>query len=257
MLAIYVPAFFHILRLLDSIELSYKAFLYTGFVHLCMWDWSDIPMILMYFAGSMLMGTVFLDLSLNKRWQKVLTGAAVGVYSLLFVPLLIYNRYADTLLQAGLIWIVAVLLPVLAISMLYIRPLRYVICALHGGMLVWGMVICIVNYTKGAWAFGFMAACMLIPSILLLRNWLCPNSRIASILSIGVYGWSVYIFAMSFIKYLSPKTFSLYYWVDMIVMVVLILSLICLIIDTVLVFRSHRGQGIPAAPGDPPAPAEE
>ena len=35
--AIYVPAFFHILRLLDSIELSYKAFLYTGFVAFCAW----------------------------------------------------------------------------------------------------------------------------------------------------------------------------------------------------------------------------
>ena len=130
----------------------------------------------------------------------------------------------------------------------------------YGLFLLWSLIICIVSYIHGGWGFDFIVAGLLISSSLLLRNWLCPNSRIASVAAVMVFGWSVYMIESEFMRYLKLHGLSLsegYRTLYIAVMIALPLSLICLIIDTVFVFLSHRKAAIPAVPGDPPAPVEE
>ena len=90
----------------------------------------------------------------------MLTGTLVGVYSLLFVPLLIYNRYADILLQAGSIWTVAALLPVLAISCSI--SARYAMSSVHSMAACWcgdgHPVLSTTLRAPGLWIYGSMYA---------------------------------------------------------------------------------------------------
>ena len=257
LLFFYIPAQFQGMRLFDIMEVAYKSSLYSGFVRLCMWKWSGIPLVLMGLAGSMLLSLFFLDFHPQKKYQKILMHIAVTLYTLLMVPVMFCNLYINEVLYTSKVYVFLISLPVLGNLMLLFKPIRYVISALSGGLLIWGLIICIVNYTHGAYAFDYFAACMLIPHVLLLRGLLCPNSRIASVAAVAVTGWSVYFIAVEFIvQMFRPLSVNIFLFIHIIAMVAVALSLICLIIDTVMVFLSHRKAAIPAATGDPPAPAE-
>ena len=258
LLIFFVVALYHFMISYDGMNLSNKADDKVGFIRLCLWDWSVIPLVLLNWAGSMLLGSVFLHSHLQNRWQRVLIGVMITIYTVLFIPLMFYNKYADFMLQTKLLFLLILVLPIINLLMVHSPPLRYLVLALYTLLLLWGCVICIVNYAHRAWTYSFLAASMLIPSSLLLRNWLCPNSRIASVAAVMVFGWSAYMVESEFIRYLILKGSILggYSILYIAAMVAVALSLICLIIDTVMVFLSHSKAAVPAVPGDPPAPAE-
>ena len=254
LLVFFYPALFRGMMLYDS----YQADLTVGFVRLCMWDWIGIPPTLMYFAGSMLLGAMLVQVNPSKRWKRMLLDVAVGLYTIPFMLLFFLNRH-----YSSAFYIMLPLLPVLGIFMRRFRAVQYGICAISGGLLIWGLIVCVVSDTHGAHEFVYFAACMLIPNVMLLRALLCPNSRIASVMAVAITGWSVYIVSQEFSQKIIrltkqwPKPNSVYQVLYYGIICALILSLICLIIDTVFVFLSHRKTAIPAVPGDPQTLAEE
>lgn len=254
----YFPAEIQGIRLFDIMHISHRADETVGFVRLCMWDWSGIPLTLMYFSGAMLLSVALVKVNPAKRWKRVGIDVAVGLYAVLFASVFLQNYHSSEIYASGALYALLPILPLLAILLRHIRAMQIVVCAISGVLLIWGVIVCVVDYKEGAYAFDYFAACMLIPTTLLLRGLLFPNSRIGSIVSVAVMGWSAYFIVVEFILQMNRSSYSgIFLVMNFIGLIVPILCLICLIIDTIFVFLSHRKAAIPAAPGDPPEPAEE
>ena len=249
---LYGSAMLHYWILYHNVmQMSYRVVGTTGFVRLCLTNWSIVPSLVMCWMGSMLLSMFFARVPFRRRYQKVLAHLAVTVYTLAFIPIMVFYRDGAFVWHPALSVTAAFILPALGNLMLCFRSVRVGVGVLSGGLLLWGLIICLVNYHQGARAYDFVAACMLIPAVLLLRGLLCPNSRIASAAGTIVCCWSVYIVCIEYLGFLSRslERLDLLAALYIVSMFAAVFSLVCLIIDTVMVFRSRRKAAVPAAPG--------
>ena len=243
LLPLFICVVYHQGFLYDAMELSSKSDGKMGLIQLCMRDWSAIPLVVMCFSGSMLLSLFLMHFPPQKQYQRVIAHIAITVYTLLFIPMMFFNRYAIFMLESGFIVAAVIILLVLANLMVYFRSIQYGVSILSGFLVVWGLMICIVNITQGARSFDFIAAGMLTPAVLLLRGLLCPNSRIASVVAVAVAGWSSCIIVTNIIWYLGHfmRSFNIFVVIYFLAIIALPLSLVCLIIDTIMVWRLGGG----------------
>ena len=135
------------------------------------------------------------------------------------------------------------------------RIMRYILCGLCALGTVWGSVVMLLASSQlnppryNAEFIVYLIWALLLCLYGWLRSWR--------------YGWLIGIActvlqACTALSFVGINIGGWYQSIAYYAMIILTsLSLVCLIIDTVMVFLSHRKAAIPATPGDPPAPAEE
>ena len=143
------------------------------------------------------------------------------------------------------------------ITAIYFRVVRKILCGLCCVGVVWGSVVavlaCSMLQYSARYLLGASYSLWLIwAGIMCLSGWLKPmrQSRVMALTRLLLHGYITVSFAAYVVVGGNIASITL-------TAVFLAISLICLIIDTVFVFLSHRKAAIPAAPGDPPAPTEE